>query len=47
MAAVVDLARARGAEVVSLYVNDYNDAARRMYATVGFVQEGSYATIVL
>lgn len=47
MAAVVDLAMGAGAEVVSLYVNDYNEAARRMYRTVGFAHEGAYATIVL
>ena len=36
MAAVVELVRAEVAPVVSLYVNDWNEAARQTYAKVGF-----------
>jgi len=46
MAAVVELARARVAPVVSLYVNDYNGAARRSYAKVGFAQAGTFTSIL-
>lgn len=35
------------AKNVSLYVNDYNTAARRVYEHVGFQQVGSFATILL
>ncbi len=35
------------APVVSLYVNSYNDVARRVYEKVGFKQEATYATILL
>jgi predicted GNAT family acetyltransferase len=45
MAAVVQHARAT-APVVSLYVNDYNAAARATYARVGFRQAGEFATIL-
>lgn len=34
------------APVVSLYVNDHNEAARRAYARVGFVTTGTFATIL-
>jgi len=44
MAAVVELARTV-APTVSLYVNDYNRAARATYARVGFTQVGEFATI--
>jgi predicted GNAT family acetyltransferase len=46
MAAVVQLARASIAPVVSLYVNDFNTAARKAYAAVGFEQVGTFATIL-
>lgn len=45
MAAVVELAR-RVAPVISLYVNDFNLAARRSYAKVGFRQEGVFASVL-
>jgi predicted GNAT family acetyltransferase len=44
MAAVVQLARSV-VPTVSLYVNDYNLAARATYARVGFEQVGEFATI--
>lgn len=46
MAAVVELARAHVAPVVSLYVNDFNTVARKCYATVGFREHGEFATIL-
>jgi len=46
MAAVVEQARERIAPVVSLYVNDYNTAARRAYRSVGFVEAGTFATVL-
>lgn len=46
MAAVVDLTRQRFAEVVSLYVNDYNHAALASYRRVGFRQVGEFATVL-
>ena len=46
-AAVVEHAYALGAAVVSLYVNDYNVTARKVYHRIGFDQVGSYATVVL
>jgi predicted GNAT family acetyltransferase len=45
-AAVVEQARATIAPVVSLYVNDFNLAARRAYETVGFTQVGTFASIL-
>ncbi len=45
-AAVVELARAEVAPVVSLYVNDFNTPARRAYERVGF-REVSVFTSVL
>lgn len=45
MNAVVDIITREIAPTVSLYVNDYNTAARAMYAKTGFVQVGEYATI--
>ena len=45
-AAVVSLARARIAPVVSLYVNDYNAAARRAYARIGMQEIGELASIL-
>ena len=44
MAAVVALARTV-VPTVSLYVNDYNHAARATYDRVGFTQVGEFATI--
>jgi uncharacterized protein len=44
MAAVVQLARTV-VPTVSLYVNDYNHAARATYDRVGFAQVGEFATI--
>ena len=44
MATVVQLARGV-VPTVSLYVNDYNAAARATYAKVGFRQVGEFATI--
>jgi predicted GNAT family acetyltransferase len=35
------------APTVSLYVNDYNTAARRMYARLGMRQRGTLATVLL
>ncbi|MBW3084484.1 Mycothiol acetyltransferase [Austwickia sp. TVS 96-490-7B] len=45
MAQVVQLAR-REVDWVSLYVNDYNTAALRTYARVGFRTVGTYSTIL-
>lgn len=46
-AAVVALARADLAPVVSLYVNEFNVAARRAYERVGFEQVGAFTTVLL
>ncbi|MDP9797107.1 putative GNAT family acetyltransferase [Catenuloplanes nepalensis] len=46
MAAVVTDALRRVAPTVSLYVNDYNHAARRVYARCGFRSAGTFATIL-
>ena len=45
-AAVVELARARIAPVISLYVNDFNTGARRSYAKVGFGPAGTFASVL-
>ncbi len=47
MSAVVEQSLARFAPVVSLYVNDYNTTARKVYARVGFQQVGTFATVHL
>ncbi|MEU4687882.1 GNAT family N-acetyltransferase [Actinoplanes sp. NPDC023714] len=46
MAAVVSDSLRRVAPTVSLYVNDYNAAARRVYERCGFVSAGSFATVL-
>jgi predicted GNAT family acetyltransferase len=45
-AAVVEYARAAIAPVVSLYVNDFNTAARAAYHRVGFREVGRYASVL-
>jgi predicted GNAT family acetyltransferase len=45
-AAVVTLARAHVAPVVSLYVNDYNMPARRAYDRIGMRENGELASIL-
>ena len=46
MAAVVELSLARVAPVVSLYVNDYNEAARATYRRVGFADVGAFMSVL-
>ena len=46
MAAVVQIARADVAPLVSLYVNNYNARALAAYRAVGFRQVGTYATVL-
>lgn len=46
MSAVVDHALRRVAPVVSLYVNDFNQPARRVYERCGFRQVGTFASIL-
>jgi predicted GNAT family acetyltransferase len=46
MAAVVRLALEEIAPVVSLYVNEHNEPARRAYARVGFEQTRTFTTIM-
>jgi uncharacterized protein len=46
MAAVVVQAQASVAPVVSLYVNDFNTAARAAYTRVGFVSVGSFMSVL-
>jgi predicted GNAT family acetyltransferase len=45
-AAVVEYARTSIAPVVSLYVNDFNEAARAAYRRVGFHEVGRYASVL-
>ena len=47
MAAVVQIVRANVAPTVTLYVNDYNTVARRLYDRVGFEQIGEFGTVLL
>ena len=46
MAAVVQIALQSVAPVVSLYVNDYNEPARRAYSRVGFAEIGTFASVL-
>jgi len=46
MASVVHLTRLSIAPVVSLYVNSFNTAALRTYASVGFRPYGHFATVL-
>ena len=46
MSAVVALARRDHTPVVSLYVNDFNAVARRVYERVGFRPHGEFATVL-
>jgi len=46
MATVVREARSRIADGISLYVNDYNTAARKAYLAVGFREVGTFATVL-
>lgn len=46
MAAVVEHARADIAPTVSLYVNDFNTAARKSYRAAGFTERGTFATVL-
>ena len=46
VAAVVEAARTTVAPTVSLYVNEYNTAARRAYARVGFEQVGTFTSVL-
>lgn len=46
MAAVVSQARALCGHTASLYVNDYNTVARKVYERVGFRTVGTFATVL-
>jgi uncharacterized protein len=45
-AAVVELAMRQISPIVSLYVNDFNAAARRAYTRVGFHEVGVFASVL-
>jgi predicted GNAT family acetyltransferase len=47
MAAVVTYARQRGWTGVCLYVNDFNAPALAVYRAVGFIQVGTWATVMV
>lgn len=46
MAAVVDFVQAEIAPTVSLYVNEWNEAARRCYRAVGFRETARFSTVM-
>lgn len=46
MAAVAELSRRDIAPVVSLYVNDFNEAARATYRKVGFADVGAFMSVL-
>lgn len=46
MAQLVRHVRADHAQTVSLYVNDFNEAALRLYDAVGFARVGTFATVM-
>ena len=46
MAAVVEHALRDIAPIVSLYVNDYNEAARATYRRVGFLDHGTFMSVL-
>ncbi len=46
IATVVETARVQIAPLVSLYVNDYNVAARATYRTIGMREVGALASIL-
>jgi len=46
MAAVVEMVRAEVAPAVSLYVNAWNEAARRAYERVGFRETAEFSTVM-
>jgi predicted GNAT family acetyltransferase len=46
MAAVVQIARREIAPIVSLYVNEHNEAARRAYERAGFQKTSEFGTIL-
>ena len=46
MAAVVELVRSEVAPIVSLYVNHWNEPARRTYEKVGFEETARFATVM-
>jgi predicted GNAT family acetyltransferase len=45
-ASVVAIAQATFASTVSLYVNEFNEAARRVYDHVGFRRAGTFASVL-
>lgn len=46
LAAVVEQVRRHIAPVVTLYVNDFNTVARRVYDRLGFVQTNTFASVL-
>lgn len=47
LASVMEQLMAGAAPTVSLYVNDFNAAARAVYARLGFTQVGKFSTVLL